>query len=537
MSLSFVTPPHLHTTKQGYIAVIGTCGVATLLLTPLVGVVDVVNIALLFVLVVVLSASRWGQGAGIAAAFLAVLCFDFFFVPPRFSLTVEHAQYLITFVVMLVVSLVISQLTHAYQVKAFEAQQRSVEAHLLQTLACELSGALTVEDVQYRLQTIVFPHFQAQTSLFLPDATTDTLALIKGDTEKSALQITVVEMLAVESVHLSQQASFANAALFESHPTLLLPLCGSTKPRGMMALHFAGTQELGSNHAEIQKAGLSLAVIVATAIERIHFIDVARQQELEMQSERLRNSILSTLSHDLRTPLTLLYGQAEALAQHPLLPLELTSHAYDIRDCSHRLHSMVDNLLDMARLRSGRVELHKDWQSLPELIGACLQHLRPYLPSERIRFEFDEAVPLIQVDAVLFESVLYNLLENAHKYASPNTPIGIGITVDALTPPKELKLSISNHGVGFPSEHMARVFQLFERGPTESNIPGVGVGLAVCQAIVEAHGGRIQPRNTDTGCAVDVWLPLHPMPPMPDDSPPSIVDALAVPADSEATHG
>ncbi len=256
----------------------------------------------------------------------------------------------------------------------------------------------------------------------------------------------------------------------------------------------------------------ALAALLTTAIERIHFVEVAQASELDAQSVRLRSSILSAISHDIRTPLTVLYGLADSLAEGEAMPPAQRETALALRDQSYRLHRMVDNLLDMARLKSGRISLKSDWQSLPEIVAASVQSIAPVLAAHTLRINWPEVMPLVRVDALLMERVFCNLLENAAKYSPEHTVIAIGADVQGES---WLHVWINNEGKGFPPERIEHVFDLFERGEAESTIPGVGMGLSICRTIIDVHGGKISAENLPSGARITLQLPLSAMPAIP----------------------
>jgi two-component system sensor histidine kinase KdpD len=475
---------------------------------PLLDRVDLTNIVLLYLLAIVLIATLLGRGPAILASFLTLALLDFFFVPPRFSLTVTHTQHLFTFLVMLVVSLIISHLTHAYREKAREAERRAEESALLHRLAEALSGSSSREEVAARLDDVCRTGLRADAMLFLPTADDLAVAVVPEDRPAG-----VAEQVAALGVYQTGTAMRAGAELREGAATALIPLEGATRRRGVMALHFHAP---GGAHAGSPILD-AIATLVTTALERIHFVDVAQSTKLDMQAERQRNAVLSALSHDLRTPLTVLYGLADSLAQSSTAGPEDRATAERLRGQSRNLHLMVDNLLDLARLRSGRIRLRRDWQSVPELIGAVVQDLQPWLDTERLVFDWPADLPLVEVDAVLMGRLLGNLLENAVKYSPPGSPIGVGAQVadDRQT----FRLWIDNAGDGFPPGRTDTLFAMFERGATESTVPGVGVGLAVCRAVADAHGGRITAINRDGGGArVLVELPLSASPAVPPEA-------------------
>jgi two-component system sensor histidine kinase KdpD len=493
-------------TAMRYALALLVCAMTTLLVLPLFGHLDLANIVLLFTLAVVAVATWLGRGPAVLASFVAVACFDVFFVPPRFSFTVADAQYLITFVVMLLVALVITHLTAAFRRKAREAEQRAQEATFLQAVASALSGAMTMAQAAALLDGLCREHFAIDARLFV--ATVDNqLQAVDGGGEVPDGD---VQRLA-DVVFRKGNATALPLADAGDRVTLLRALEGATRRRGVIALRCSREQASG------EALWTALSAVVATAVERIHYVDVALATTLDMQSERLRSSILSAIAHDLRTPLTVLYGLADTLAGSDGLSDEQVATAAALRDQSHRMHRTVDNLLDMARLRSGRIVLRLDWQSIPELVGASAQSMAPWLDAARLQFRWPAALPLLRLDALLMQRVWCNVLENAAKYSPPGSTIAIGAEVIGTPESGSLRVWFDNAGGGFPTERLERVFDLFERGEVAASVNGMGVGLAVCRAIVEAHGGRIEAINRDGGARVLIELPLSVAPTMQNE--------------------
>jgi two-component system sensor histidine kinase KdpD len=245
----------------------------------------------------------------------------------------------------------------------------------------------------------------------------------------------------------------------------------------------------------------------------VHYIEVAQDALVKIESERLRNSLLAALSHDLRTPLTSLMAQAESLARSapPLAPGQ-RAMADALRDEMVRMSMLVTNLLDMARIESGEVKLKLQWQAIEEVIGSALRASRAAIAGHVVLTQVPPVLPLVQYDAVLIERVLSNLLENAGKY----TPPGSTITVSAEPHGMWLNVSVADDGPGLPPGQEESVFEKFARGERESVKPGVGLGLAICRAIVGAHGGTIRASNRPGGGAVFVFtLPLGTPPALP----------------------
>ncbi|HJV28821.1 MAG TPA: DUF4118 domain-containing protein [Aromatoleum sp.] len=466
------------------------CALMTAICLLLRGVFDITNIAMLMLLPVVFVAARLGRGPAILASFVTVGLFDFFFVPPQLSFAVSDVQYLVIFAVMLAVSLFISHLTASLKASARDARQREQRSQALYSLARTLAGTMSADEAVAAVVRFVREQAGGEARLFVPDVD-DKVREFPRNTGPLSMD----RFLTIEAVYLGGDAVGASATVNLDGSCLVLPLVGSTRRRGVLFV----AAHAGDDHLyELRSMLEAVASLTAIALERLHFVDIAQASQLETEAERLRSSILSSISHDIRTPLTVLFGQADALAlagSH--LDDQEREAARAIRDQAGRLHEMVDKLLDMARLQAGKVNLRKEWQPIDEVIGASIQLLGDALREHPVTVTLAPELPLVAIDAVLMERVCCNLLENAAKYSPPATPITVTITNAAPS----LVVEVRDQGPGFPPGGLKRVFHLFERGTAESSAPGVGLGLAICRAIVEAHGGTIDASNPPEGGA------------------------------------
>ncbi|CAN7442152.1 DUF4118 domain-containing protein [Acidovorax sp. Leaf78] len=461
----------------GYIAAALICGVTALLVTPLVEVLELTNIVMLFLLVVVGVALVYGRGPAVLAAFLGVAFFDFFFVPPRFNLAVSDAQYLVTFAVMLVVALVVGQLTAGLKVQAEAATRREHRVRSLYDMARDLSAALLPEQVAEIGARFLVGEFGAGSALLAADDD-NHLQTLPGATAPVDLGV------AQWAFERGEPAGRGTNTL-PSGPTLVLPLKAPMRVRGVLVVAPPDGQALGTEQRRLLETCASL---LAISLERIHYIDVAQKSTVQIESERLRNSLLSAISHDLRTPLASLVGLADTLGMlQPPLPAAQQGVAQAIGQSAQRMNALVNNLLDMARLEAGAVQLNKAWQPLEETVGSALAAVGPSLAGRPVQVQLAPDLPLLHLDAVLMERVLVNLLENAAKY----TPPGSAITIGAQAHSDTAALTITDQGPGLPRGREELLFEKFERGSRESATPGVGLGLAICRAIVQAHGGTI----------------------------------------------
>ena len=487
------------------------CGAVTLLSMPLAAHFDRSNIVAIYILTVVLAGVRFGRGPAALAAVLCVSAFDFFFVPPRFSFAVSDVQYLLTFFIMLAVGLIAGQLTAGLRFQARVALHREERAGALYELARDLSGAVQLDQVVKISDESIERTFHASAALLLPDAT-GHLTLASARAEPSLIVDIGIAQWAFDKGH---PAGFGTDTLPGSE-VLYIPLRAPAQPRGVLALRAKNRRLL--KIPEQRQLLDTFAALIAIALERVHYVGVAQDALVRMESERLRNSLLAALSHDLRTPLTVLVGLAESLAlTKPPLSADQMETAEAIQDEARRMSTLVSNLLDMARIESGEVTLDLQWQPLEEVVGAALESARSMLKQHRVEVRLPRNLPLVQFDAVLIERVLVNLLENASKY----TPPGSEVTLSAQVAADQLEVSVSDNGPGLPAGKEEAVFQKFTRGKRESATPGVGLGLAICRAIVESHRGKIVAINRPGGgVTFSFTLPLG-KPPAAADEPES----------------
>lgn len=493
---------------QRFILTVIACSATTLLATPLLGHLDLANIVMLFLLTVLLIAVSLGRGAAVLAAVLSVLLFDIFFVPPRFSLAVSNIQYLVTFAVMLATALIVGQLVAGLKQKAQEAQIREQRTQALYEAARQLAGTLTLEQVIDIARQFIRFQLKAEAAILLKDDQSPELAM-----QLNNLSFRIEPHLALVAQD-GGQVVYDSGTAGSGYASLYLPLRASMNVRGVLAIALpADFPEIPNENRALLEA---LASLIAIAIERLHYVAIAHATQLDMVSERLRSSILSALSHDLRTPLTALVGLADSLF---LIKPTLAPAALDTAQAMHeqatRLAGLVGNLLDMARLNAGNVTLRREWQPLEEVIGASIKLLGNALDAHPVRVSLPNELPLLEFDAVLIERVFCNLLENAAKYAPPGTDVEISASpLDG-----KVEIRVCDHGSGFPAGNLSALFEMFARGQTESGKPGTGLGLAICRAIVEAHGGEIDAENRpEGGACVRFTLPKGVPPVLEEES-------------------
>jgi two-component system sensor histidine kinase KdpD len=361
-------------------------------------------------------------------------------------------------------------------------------------LTRDLSAALQTVQVVELGEAAVSRTFGGQAKVYTPNSN-DQMELGAG------LPTDLDASIADWTFHNGQRAGIATATL-PSNPWHYVPLKAPMRIRGVLAVRPSQARWLLIPE-QIQQLE-TIARQIAIALERVHYVEVAQSALVQMESERLRNTLLAAMSHDVRTPLTALIGQAETLAHISSLTDEERATVQSMGNEARELNALVSNLLDMARLESGTVHLRKDWQSVEEVVGSAIRSARHSLNSLTVQTAVPLDLPLVEFDATLMERVLVNLLENASKYGvSPNihTP---AVVISARASPASLEIVVRDFGPGLPTatkgnEHT--LFDKFTRGQTESTKRGVGLGLAICKAIVEAHRGRIVATNAEGGGA------------------------------------
>jgi two-component system, OmpR family, sensor histidine kinase KdpD len=448
----------------------------------------ITNLVMLYLLGVIFAAAKLGRGPGVMLSFLSVAAFDFFFVPPMLSFSVTDTQYLLTFMVMLLTSLTISHLTSSLRREARIASQRERRTSAMYAMTKELAAALMTEQIIEIGTRHVAEIFQAKVAMLLPDGAEKVRQKVGEPQPDVTLDADRIDTDIAQWVYDQQKPAGRGTETLPAAVALYLPLKAPMRTRGVLALSTQREAELAV--PEQRRMIETFAAQIALALERVHYVEIAQDALVNMESERLRNSLLSAISHDLRTPLTSIVGFASVLeeqskgeASHEL--------AHAIHEEALRMSGLVTNLLDMARLQAGAIRLNRQWSMLEETIGAALGTSRRTLAGRSVQVRVPANLPLLELDAVLMERLFANLLENAAKYTPPGTPIQIGASEEGAF----VRVFIDDEGPGVPSGAPSRLFDKFTRGEKESALPGIGLGLAICRAIVEAHGGQIGVEN------------------------------------------
>ena len=447
------------------------------------------NVVMVYLLGIVIVAMRTGRGPSLLAAVLSVAAFDFFFVPPYFTFAVSDARYLFTFLVMLIVSLVISGLTVRTRAQADAAEHRERRTAALYAMSRELAGtrgtdALLVIGVRH-----VSEVFNSRVAVVVPNGDGSLLPWAGGHLELDANELGVARW-----VYEHRQPAGLGTATLPGAAALYVPLPGSAGPVGVLGVRPSDTGAFDSPERLHQLE--AFASQIALALERARLAQDAQDAELRIESERLRNSLLSSVSHDLRTPLATITGAVTTILDEGdrLKPAGRKELLESARDEAERLNRLVQNLLEMTRLESGALQLQRELHPLEEVIGAALGRLGKRLGDRRITTRVPPDLPLVPIDDVLIEQVLVNILDNAVKYTPAGTPIEIMTTAGE----HNVTVEITDHGPGLSPGTEDKVFEKFYRAERLRE-HGAGLGLAICRGIIRAHGGRIWAHNNPGG--------------------------------------
>jgi two-component system sensor histidine kinase KdpD len=495
--------PHL----PSYAAAVLVPSVATGLSLALFGRDQLPDVVMVYLLGIMLTASRLGFGTSLLSALVSVVLFDFFLVPPFYTLAVADLRHATTFVVMLVVAAVISGLTQRVRNQAAAAQERELRTAALYALTRELAGAASFESVVQAAARQMEKVFQARVSVFAPDPA-GTLRRRYASPRVGAPSER--ELSISEWVWSNGREAGLGTNTLPSGNALYLPLLASGGRVGVLGLEPTDPVRVRELHQRRQVD--AFAAQMGLAMERAELGVAAERARREVEAEQLRSSLLSSVSHDLRTPLAVITGATGTVLQAgPRMPEGTRQELLGtVLDEAERLNRLIRNLLDMTRLESGAVKLKKEWLPLEELIGGALSRLESRLGSREVEVRLPDDAPLVPCDELLVEQLLINLVENALKYSEG------AIEIEATFAPHEACVEVNDRGPGIAEGEAERIFEKFHRSAQGGSREGVGLGLSICRAIVGAHGGHITARSRDGGGAsFRFTLPLEGTPPSP----------------------
>ncbi|MFZ2088401.1 MAG: ATP-binding protein, partial [Desulfobaccales bacterium] len=473
------------------------------------------SVAMMYLFTVVIISMSLGRGPAILSSFFSVVLTHYFFVPEYFSFTIANTEYVITLVVMLVVSTLISGLTARTRYQATVARQQERQAAALYEMSQNLTARYSLDALLREAAAQISRIFQGQVAILLPDAE----GLLTFRAGQPITDYDVTEKIVAGWVFRHGHLAGAGTETLPKVKGVYLPMKSSRQVIGVLRLELHAPERLlDSESLRLLEA---LANQVALAIEREELVAQAQTAKLQMEAEKMRNILLSTVSHDLRTPLTVIAGSASSLLEGESHLDGATRHEFTqtIYEEARRLDRVVHNLLEMSRLQSGEFKLQAEWHVLEEIIGCALAQLDSQLHDRQVNISLPADLPMVKMDALLMERVFVNLLENAAKHTPGRTSIDITCSLEE----KNLEVEVADRGPGLPEGQEEKIFEKFYQvwpGRTR----GAGLGLTICRSVIEAHGGHIWAANRPGGGAAFRFnLPLGEESPLhgylPDEAP------------------
>jgi two-component system sensor histidine kinase KdpD len=458
------------------------------------------NLVMLYLASIVLSAIFLGRGPSLIAAIAGVLAFDFFLVPPYLTFAVEDTQYLITFILLFVVSLVISSLTARVREQAEAAMRRESQTSVLYDLGRDLTSATGLQDVTQIITSHIERVFGREVAIFLPENGSIRVFANSLNYLPDENDLAVAAWSFEHDQPAGRGTDTLPAASLRCHPL--------KTANGLVGVLGVRPKESGGFLTPEQRQILAaFANQAALAVERARLVEQAQRADLLQATEKLQTALLNSISHDLRTPLVSITGaltsldeQSDSLDDENRESLILTA-----REEADRLNRLVGNLLSMTRIESGAIKLHREPGDIQDVIGTALEQLGKRAANHEIKVNVPDDFPLVPMDFTLIVQVVVNLLENAVKYSSS----GSLIEVSASPVDGKARLEVADRGVGIPPEDLTRVFDKFYRVQRPESVSGTGLGLSISKGIIEAHHGTIYARaRAGGGTVVSVELPL-----------------------------
>ncbi|MCM3626214.1 DUF4118 domain-containing protein [Paenibacillus glycanilyticus] len=476
----------------------------TAILHPFILEVDLVNIALIYLFPVLISSVFWGFRPAIYSAIVAVLAFDFFFVPPELSFTVEDLRYLISFGVYLAVAVLISSLAARLKQQLLYSKQKEAQTASLYALSSQMSALTDIHALLDNVSRHVSQNIGAESVIYLPDDRNKLVLTHRSDDLSDWGKSEAEAVIAILTFEDGEAAGYGSNILRYSQG-YYLPLKTEDRIYGVLALNM---KELKSGLTAEQYQMLeAIGGLAASAIARVKLAEEAKIAHLSAESERLRTAILDSVSHELRTPLAAIIGSSTSLIEsdHLFTSEDRMELLTTIRDGALRMNRLVINLLSMVQLESGMLRLRNNWCDVEDLIGVTLAQVKDFQEHRTLRVHLPENTPMVIGDEVLLEQMLVNIVSNAIKYSPDYSDIDIKVSVDS----DNLRISVFDQGIGLSEDEYVRIFEKFYRASATKQVTGTGLGLAICQGIAELHGGSISGRrNEPQGTVMIITLPL-----------------------------
>lgn len=464
---------------------------------------DVANIGVVLLMGVLTSALWYGLAPAIFTSIISALAFNFFFLPPLYTLDIGDAESIVTFFFFLIVAVIASNLTARVRSQALSARQRARMTEDLYLFSKKLAATATLDDVLWATAFQIASMLKVRVVLLLPED--GTIIVKAGYPPEDTLD--QADIAAAKWAWENDRPAGRGADTLPGAKRLFLPL---RTARGPIAVAGIDDDRQGPLLTpERRRLMDALTDQAALAIERVNLVEDLDNAKLAVEADRLRSALLTSISHDLKTPLASIMGAAGTLKEFSKALEEPTKEELlvTILDESERLNRFIANLLDMTKLESGAIEPNFGMHDLNEIVGTALQRARKILAAHQVDVDLPNNLPMLRIDPVLFEQVLFNLFDNAGKYSEPKSHI----RVQAFTDGRTLTLQILDEGAGISEEELERVFGKFTRAQKGDSVQaGTGLGLAICRGFIEAMGGSIVVGNRSdrTGAVFTIKLPL-----------------------------
>lgn len=481
-----------------YVWAAGLVGLVTLMGVPLRTRVEPTNLVMLYLLVIVFAALRWGRGPSLLTSILGVLAFNFFMIPPYNTFAVFDVEYLFTFAVLFVVGLLTSSLTTRARDQAEVAHRRTVLTTELYDFTRDLAAATDLDSVLMQIAKHVRQTMEGEVAIFLPQG--DRIVLHTGS---ASFQPGPEEQATAYWTFQHELPAGQGTETLSGSRGRYLPLKTTHGIVGVLGVQFPQRQ----SDAEADQTRLldAFCTQAAVAIERLHLQEQARRVEVMAETEKLQTALLNSISHDLRTPLVSITGAITALQENQELKgrarKELLQTALGE---ANRLNRIVGNLLDMTRLEGGAIRPIHQSVDVREIVEVALEEYAERLADRPIKVDIPAGLPFANVDPVLIGRAVGNVVENALKYS----PAGSALEIAAEVREAWIDLHIADHGPGIPAQEMGHVFDKFHRVNRPNQLAGTGLGLSISKGLVETNGGQIGLANrAGGGLAVTISLP------------------------------
>lgn len=485
---------------RNYLAALALSGLCTATAYPWYPSCNVTSIAMLYLLGTMFAALRLGRGPAVLMSVANIVSLDYFFIPPLFSLEVESAPYGFTLAVAFIVALVIANLTAAVRRERSSAEARERRASVLSSMSRDLCVASDAAGMSAVAARHIERLFNCAARVFIVDERGSLAPAPLPDAVVSDARLAdpPFDIDIVREVISRRTARIADA--------VYLPLEGNHQVKGVLAVRpRAPLRAFPSEQLILLEA---CAAQLALALQRARLAQTVEVARREAEHAVLRNTLLSSVSHDLRTPLSAIAGAGSLIAQ-PDYALNADRRATLGRLIERKAHDMshlLSNILELAKMEFGAGALRTDWHSVDELVAHSLRVNQARLTQRRIEVTLPEDLPLVLVDATLIVQILNNLLENSAKY----TPAGTTITISAAVAGESLLLTVADDGPGLPAGDPDRMFERYRRGESDTGAAGAGLGLAICRAAARLHGGEIRAANSPGGGACfEIRLPVQ----------------------------